>query len=268
MPFSIYQLLAACLVVSLASTLMGFKKTVWFISLGYATAIVAMTFVLVLFFYPTFQYFHWFQCISLVIWGARLGVFLYQREHNEHYRNAVKHTIAGSQNLPFLSKATVWIAVSALYVCLFAPALFTAVNPTLQGLAIIPGIMTMLVGLYLEAMADHEKSAFKAANPDTFCNVGLYKTVRSPNYLGEILFWTGNFIVGIPFFTAWWCWALSGIGLICIILIMIGSTKRLEAKQLKTYGADPAFQTYIKTVPVLFPWLPIYTLKDVKVYLE
>ena len=57
-------------------------------------------------------------------------------------------------------------------------------------------------------------------------------------------------------------------GLVCIVLIMMGSTKRLEASQEERYGAREGFQHYIHTVPVLFPFVPIYTLKDVRVFLE
>jgi len=39
-----------------------------------------------------------------------------------------------------------------------------------------------------------QKSAFKARQPDRFCDVGLYRFVRCPNHLGEMLFWTGGFV--------------------------------------------------------------------------
>ena len=66
----------------------------------------------------------------------------------------------------------------------------------------------------------------------------------------------------------WWQVLVALFGWVCIVLIMMGSTKRLEKTQKARYGEDPDFQEYIKTVPVLFPWLPIYSLEKVKVYLE
>jgi len=52
------------------------------------------------------------------------------------------------------------------------------------------------------------------------------------------------------------------------VLIMMGSTKRLEGKQEERYGDREDYQRFIKKVPVLFPLLPIYSLKSVRVYLE
>jgi hypothetical protein len=51
------------------------------------------------------------------------------------------------------------------------------------------------------------------------------------------------------------------IGLSLITLIMMGSTKRLENEQGKRYGDQPEYQAYIRSVPVLFPLIPIYSLK-------
>jgi hypothetical protein len=47
----------------------------------------------------------------------------------------------------------------------------------------------------------------------------------------------------------------------CIVYIMFGSTKRLEKTQISRYGNLPEFQQYSKSVPVLIPWLPLYTLQ-------
>ena len=65
-----------------------------------------------------------------------------------------------------------------------------------------------------------------------------------------------------------WQWAVPFLGLVAIVLIMIGSTKRLEKKQQDRYGNRPDFQEYVRTVPILFPWVPIYSLRNVRVYLE
>jgi hypothetical protein len=46
---------------------------------------------------------------------------------------------------------------------------------------------------------------------------------------------------------------------------MIGATRRLEDEQADHYAADGAYATYRKTVPVLFPFLPVYTLRPIGV---
>ena len=168
-------------------------------------------------------------------------------------------------------KLLIWIAVSVLYVAMFYPALVNlAVRPG-AGLApdsLALGVGIMVLGLGLEAMADHQKSRFKREQPDRFCDVGLYRVVRCPNYLGEITVWVGQFVAGVAAFEHWSHWVVSGFGLLCIQLIMVGSTKRLESTQGTRYGERDDYQHYIKTVPVLYPFVPVYSLAKVRVYLE
>jgi steroid 5-alpha reductase family enzyme len=117
-------------------------------------------------------------------------------------------------------------------------------------------------------MSDKQKADFKARFPKQYCNVGLYRWVRCPNYLGEITFWVGNWVMGILFYNSPLKWIASSVGLVCIVLIMMGSTKRLENAQDKRYGNQTEYQKYILTVPVLFPFIPVYSLKKVRVFLE
>ena len=57
------------------------------------------------------------------------------------------------------------------------------------------------------------------------------------------------------------------IGLVCIELIMLGSARRLELKQVERYGTDAAYQAYAARVPVLLPLVPLYSLRRLRVYL-
>jgi steroid 5-alpha reductase family enzyme len=166
-------------------------------------------------------------------------------------------------------KLAIWVGVSVLYVAMYAPALFLLRLGRVDTLP-LPwvGVAVMALGLGLEAAADAQKSRFKATHPNDFCNVGLYRLVRCPNYLGEIVFWTGNLLAGIVGMHLWWHWLAALAGYACIVLIMMGSTKRLEQKQDERYGDRPDYHDYVEGVPVLFPFVPLYTLKNLRVYLE
>jgi steroid 5-alpha reductase family enzyme len=268
---SIYLMLYG-LCIALIITLIGFRKVVWFISIGYTLSIVALCAGLLIYHYPNLELFNWLQIVILGLWGLRLGSFLIKREFNANYNKSVKDQTDSSQGQSFMMKVLIWAGVSVLYVMMFSPSIFALQTVRLfdgfyEWIA-YSGVLIMILGLGIESLADQQKSKFKEKNPRSYCDVGLYQWVRCPNYLGEMMIWTGHLIVAIPFLSSWWQVLIALGGWICIILIMMGSTKRLEKKQKERYGDDPKFQEYIKSVPVLFPWLPIYSLEKVQVYLE
>jgi steroid 5-alpha reductase family enzyme len=118
----------------------------------------------------------------------------------------------------------------------------------------------MCCGLVLEAAADMQKSAAKRKNPHRFVDTGLYRVVRCPNYLGEILFWTGVLLSGIPALTSPLRVLAALVGWICIVYIMFNGAQRLERRQNKRYGGKKEYQEYVKKTPIILPFLPIYHL--------
>ena len=46
-----------------------------------------------------------------------------------------------------------------------------------------------------------------------------------------------------------------------------GRAKSLEEKHEKRYGADPSYRAFASKVPILFPLVPLRSLKGLKVYL-
>ena len=113
-------------------------------------------------------------------------------------------------------------------------------------------------------MADYQKSQAKKINPKRFCDSGLYKIVRCPNYLGEVMFWTGVFISGVNVLEGVWQWLSAIFGYICIVYIMFGGARRLEIRQNKNYGSMEDYQKYVKTTPILIPFVPLYSVEKHK----
>jgi steroid 5-alpha reductase family enzyme len=274
-----------------------FFLKVWFISIGYAASIAAFVVVtsIVLVGGPASEKLAHdvplvvtLQLLAALTWGVRLGWFLAARERQASYQASIHDQTSKSQSLSLVVKIAIWLSTSLLYVCMFSPIVFlvveyhtflsgdngkpnnnTKIATTSTDVTTLLGVAITWLGLGLESWADHQKSVAKAANSNSFVRSGLYAWVRYPNYLGEITFWLGIFVSGIVGYKrTWWHWAMAITGLTCILLIMMGSTKRLEKKQAERYGHDAAFKHYIQTVPVLFPWIPIYSLRNVKVYLE
>ena len=286
-------LLARCVASSLVLSLIGFLRTVWFISLGY-TCSIALQCVVVTWYTTTvplvanqldfYSATSALQLALLFTWAMRLGIFLARRESNIHYRVAVNEQSSHSQGLKLPVKLCIWLVVNVLYVCQMSPAMVVAIvahdekrgsrypsMPFTQIFLAVVGISTMLVGLILESVADYQKSAAKAKRPSESVQSGLFAWVRCPNFLGEILVFTGNYIVALPFLwssSSWWQWTLATLGLVSIVLIMMGSTRRLERKQWLRYRKQKSFQRWTETVPILVPFVPLYSLQKTRVYLE
>ena len=101
-------------------------------------------------------------------------------------------------------------------------------------------------------------------NPNTFCSSGLFKIVRCPNYLGELIIWLGIFISGFTTLNGIGQWIIASIGFLGIVYIMFSGARRLELRQDRTYEKDPKYQEYIKKTPILLPLIPLYSVKKHK----
>lgn len=274
----LYLYVGLAFLTALAVSSQGFFRVVYFISTGYGfsvTAIAGLALVL------TWNHLAWASALQiglLIVYGLRLALYIVARQRSAQYAKEEAEVRQREGNPGFLVQMAIWVSVSLLYVLMTLPALLSVLGnagkiPVLlsgAGAWGIPalGLAVMAGGLALETVADFQKNAYKKDHPGDFCAVGVYRVVRCPNYLGEVLVWVGNFIAGVPFYTHWTHWAGSGLGLVCIILIMMGSTKRLEVKQDERYGKREDYRSYIRRVPVLFPFVPVYSLKKIRVILE
>ena len=59
-------------------------------------------------------------------------------------------------------------------------------------------------------------------------------------------------------------WVLALLDFAMIVWIMFSGARRLELRQDKNYGADPEYQKYVRTVPILIPFVPLYSVKKYK----
>jgi steroid 5-alpha reductase family enzyme len=259
--------------MALLISAIGFYRAVYFISIGYAFSIVAMAIVMPIRHLDSLWWVSVLQNGLLVLWGLRLGIYLVRREYQASYRKEMTNVQDRSSGMAWWTKVIIWISVSLLYVTMTSPALFglVAVSGSTSWVStLLPllGLLIMSGGFILETVADQQKSTFKASSPHQYCDVGSYRWVRCSNYLGEILFWVGNWTIGLVIYDSPMKWTVGLVGVVCIVLIMMGSTKRLESSQDARYGDQDEYQKYIRTVPVLFPFAPLYSLKNVRVYLE
>ncbi len=253
----------------------GFVKFVYFMSVGYGFAVAGMAISLLVMslvgYIPALGIAEYILVALLILYGCRLSGFLLFREiKSASYRKTLGN-VAGKaeKKMPIFVKATIWISVVVLYVCQIAPISYRAIggvdyattNNILDLVFPILGAAIMVIALFIESLADYQKSAAKKVNPNRFVDTGLYRFVRCPNYLGEILFWTGVLVSGASAMSFWWEWVIAVFGWIMIIYVMLSGAKRLEKRQMKNYGNDPEYQAYVKKTPILMHIIPIKSLQ-------
>lgn len=188
----------------------------------------------------------------VAIWAARLGTFLFQRIRRDGFdrRFARLKTAA----IPFLMTWTLqglWISVTLS--CALA-AVTASDTAALEWTAAV-GMAIWGFGLAVEVVADRQKQRFRAApeNANAFIDTGLWAYCRHPNYLGEVVLWTGMAVVALP--------ALQGFGYLTLVspvfvwalLVRISGVPMLEARADRQWGGEPAYETYKAETPVLIP---------------
>ena len=245
--------------VALLISLVGFRKYIWFTSIGYGFSIAAMGITMALFFRRYMSGIMLFICLLLFIYGCRLGGYLLIRELKvTSYAAAMKNEKAMS--VSFLWRIVSWIGCSLLYTLEVSPILFRLSNGGTYDLSTCIGAVIMVIGLLLESTADMQKAAAKKKNPEKYVNTGLYRIVRCPNYLGEIVFWTGVYVSGVTAFRGPIQWILATLGYLCIGIVMFAAALRQEMRQDRKYGNDSRYRRYTRTGPILLPFVPLFSL--------
>jgi steroid 5-alpha reductase family enzyme len=113
----------------------------------------------------------------------------------------------------------------------------------------ILGGLLMLTGIILEIFADIQMHDFRSnsENQGKIIGVGLWKYSRHPNYLGEIAFWWGLYVLSLATNPPLYLIA----GPIVITLLFVGISIPLMEKRMQQ---RTGFAEYKKQTPVLIPW--------------
>ena len=260
LPLNFWILFGICMLVSS----IGFKNYVWFISLGYGFSIAAQGVAMLILYGQSLTLGTIITCVLFILYGLRLGGYLAIREFGgSAYKKNMKGEIKDGKTVPFGVKIAIWTSCAVLYVTQVSGVFYRLLNAAQDNALVFIGAVVMLLGVSLETAADIQKNNAKKINPRRFVDTGLYRIVRCPNYLGEMIFWTGVLISGIGAVRGWQ-WIVVAIGYIGIIFVMFSGARRLEVRQNKNYGNDPEYQKYVKTVPILLPFIPLYSVEKHK----
>lgn len=188
----------------------------------------------------------------VAIWAARLGTFLFRRIRRDGFDR--RFTRLKTAAIPFLMTWTLqglWISVTLS--CALA-AVTASATAALEWTAAV-GMAIWGFGLAIEVAADRQKQRFRAApqNADAFIDTGLWAYCRHPNYLGEILLWTGIAVVALPALQGFSYLTLVSPVFVWALLMRISGVPMLEARADRKWGGKPAYEAYKAETPVLMP---------------
>ena len=193
--------------------------------------------------------------LLVLVWAVRLGAYLFRRI----LRMKVDHRFDGMRDKP-LRFARFWFlqAITVAVVMLPVSYLLDSNNPPGFGPWAIAGVCVWLVGLVIEAVADAQKSAFRAKdeNRGRFVANGLWRYSRHPNYFGEMLVWWGLFVYVVPVLHGAAFAVVTGPVFITLLLLFVSGIPLLERSADEKYGSDPAYRDYKRRTSILVPLPP------------
>lgn len=198
----------------------------------------------------------WLVAVLITVWGARLGVHIFRRNHgggeDPRYR-----AMRASQGPAFwwrslftvfwLQGALLWFVALPVLVAVRA-ARPAALTPT-DGL----GVLLFAAGFAFEAVGDAQLARFKGdpRNRGQVLDTGLWRYTRHPNYFGDATMWWGIYVIAAAT-PGGWLTVLSP-SLMTFLLMRVSGVTLLE-EGLR--ASKPGYQDYIARTPAFFPWFP------------
>ena len=190
--------------------------------------------------------------IIIIIWALRLGSFLFIRikKAGEDIRF---REIKKSPTRFFMTWTLQGMWVSLCSAC----ALAGIAKGIIINSYFYFGLAVFLIGFIVEIIADNQKTKFRSnpENKDKFIDSGLWKFSRHPNYMGEILLWSGISIISLS--------SLEGMELATLIsplftyllLVYVSGIRILEHNGDKKWGHLDSYKSYKKNTPRLIGFL-------------
>jgi len=256
-PFGILSLSAYALAANLPLTL---YRQAYSFSVGYGFSVLSMSVALALAMRPLIpssiaQLFTSADPSVLLLaatmfYGLRLGSFLLMREFTVPSK---AKSLKAMDKTPRPKRVVLSLNVSLFYALMTGPLMYALRSPVGRDNTVaMVGAGLAWFGAVLEATADLQKWLVKRGAGDEGEKREFrgptgwsYSVVRHPNYLGEVLFWTGLFVGGAPSFGRnIIAWVGSALGLAGIWGIMTGAAKRLEGLQSESYKGQEKYDSW------------------------
>ena len=193
--------------------------------------------------------------LLVLLWGLRLSAHIgwRGRGHPEDPRYArmlskappERRTRYALRMVYGLQAALVWLVSLPVLVALFVP------HP--PGPLAWAGTALWAVGLFFEAVGDHQLTRFRAdpANRGQVLDTGLWRYTRHPNYFGDACVWWGLFLLVADTPIGW---ATVVSPLVMSYLLANGSGKPMLERQLGS--TKPGYAAYVARTSGFIPRPP------------
>jgi steroid 5-alpha reductase family enzyme len=187
--------------------------------------------------------------VVVFVWGARLTInwiLRWKGMSHQDWRYTMLKNRAPSMwfftNLFGINMIPTLIVFIAL-----VPAYYT-LGSSRNALFAIPGFIVCIFAVTIQAVSDRQMDLFKRnpSNKGKLIDCGLWKYSRHPNYLGEISFWWGIWLMQAWAAPGNW-WTVAGPVLMTMLFIFL-SIPMMEQHILET---RPEYKEYQRNVSVL-----------------
>jgi steroid 5-alpha reductase family enzyme len=190
------------------------------------------------------------------VWGLRLAAYLFlrwRREGPDGRYVALLKKAPGNVHLTSLTK--VFLLQGPILWLVSLPVQLGQIGAQSAELGVLAwcGVSLAIVGIFFEAVGDHQMAAFKsdAGNKGKVMDRGLWRYTRHPNYFGDCCVWWGLFLIAAE--TPLGIWSIFGPALLTWLLIKWSGAALLERRLQRS---RPAYAEYIQRTSSFFPWPP------------
>ncbi len=189
-----------------------------------------------------------------LIWGVRLTrnwVIGWRGMAHQDWRYTMLHEKCPP--LWFLTNLFGINLVPTLFVfAALVPAYMVTLQPTVVTAVTFIGAAVCLAAVALQIVSDAQLRRFRqqAENAGKSIDTGLWKYSRHPNYLGEVSFWWGVWVIQISILPQLW-WTIAGPVLMTLMFLFI-SIPMMEKRLLKS-RADYADYRRRTSILLLLP---------------
>ena len=194
--------------------------------------------------------------LAVLVWAVRLSAYLFARHRKSGHEDAryAAMRAAGGGSFWWKSLFTVFLLQGLLQWVIAAPlhALFSASQVgEAGGFLFLMGMAMFVLGFVVESVADQQVAQFKAEEPASngLMTSGLWKLVRHPNYLGEMILWCG---IGLASYAASNCLvALAGPVILMAAMVFVS----IPLTETHLRHSRPQYESYAARTPMLIPRL-------------